>query len=58
MEIVNIHQAKTNFSYLINQVLKGEEIVIAKRGVPLIKLAPYEKKSTPRIGRRHHQQNY
>lgn len=50
MEIVNIHQAKTNFSYLINQVIKGEEIVIAKRGVPLIKLTPYEKKSTPRKG--------
>lgn len=50
MEIVNIHQAKTNFSHLINQVLKGEEVVIAKRGVPLIKLTPYEKKSTLRKG--------
>lgn len=50
MEIVNIHQAKTNFSQLINQALKGEEIIIAKNGVPLIKLTPYEKKSTRRTG--------
>lgn len=50
MEIVNIHQAKTNFSQLINQVLRGEEVVIAKRGIPLIKLSPYEKKRTPRKG--------
>jgi prevent-host-death family protein len=50
MEIVNIHQAKTHFSQLINQVLRGEEIVIAKSGVPLIKLIPYEKKSVSRKG--------
>jgi prevent-host-death family protein len=50
MEIVNIHQAKTNFSHLINQALKGEEIVIAKRGIPLIKLTLYKKKMVPRKG--------
>jgi prevent-host-death family protein len=50
MEIVNIHQAKTNFSHLINLALKGEKIVIAKSGVPLIELKPYEKKLTPRKG--------
>lgn len=50
MPFVNIHQAKTQFSHLINQALRGEEIVIAKSGVPLIRLTPYEKKSTPRKG--------
>ncbi len=50
MEIVNIYQAKTNFSHLINQALKGEEVVIAKRGVPLIKLTLYKRKSAPRKG--------
>lgn len=50
MEIVNIYQAKTHFSRLINQVLKGEEVVIAKNGVPLIKLTLYEKESKPRKG--------
>lgn len=50
MQIVNIHQAKTQFSYYINQALKGEDIVIAKNGVPLIKLTPYEEKSMPRKG--------
>lgn len=50
MELVNIHQAKTNFSQLINRALKGEEVVIAKSGIPIIRLTPYEKKSTPRKG--------
>ena len=50
MEFVNIHQAKTHFSRLINQALKGEEIVIAKSGVPLVKLTPYEKKAVSRKG--------
>lgn len=35
---------------MINQVLEGEEVVIAKRGVPLVKLTLYEKKSTQRKG--------
>lgn len=39
--LVNIHEAKTHFSKLINQALKGEEIVIAKGGKPLIRLIPY-----------------
>jgi prevent-host-death family protein len=50
MHIVNIHEAKTQFSLLINQALKGEEIVIARSGIPLIRLIPYEKKRTPRKG--------
>lgn len=50
MTIVNIHEAKTHFSKLIKQALEGEEIIIAKSGVPLIKFTPYEKKSTPRKG--------
>lgn len=50
MTIVNIHQAKTHFSKLIQQALNGEEIIIAKSGVPLIKFTPYEKKPMPRKG--------
>jgi len=33
---VNIHEAKTNFSKLIERVLQGEEITIAKGGRPVL----------------------
>ena len=38
MEIVNIHQAKTQLSRLIEQVLKGDSFIIAKAGKPLVKV--------------------
>ncbi len=37
---VNIHQAKTNLSKLLQRVAAGEEIIIAKAGVPVAKLVP------------------
>lgn len=40
MTIVNIHQAKTNFSKLVDAVMHGEEIIIAKAGKPAAKLVP------------------
>jgi prevent-host-death family protein len=40
MDTVNIHQAKTHLSQLLSRVELGEEIVIAKRGVPVAKLVP------------------
>ena len=40
MQTVNIHQAKTNFSKLIDAVMHGEEIIIAKSGKPAAKLVP------------------
>ncbi len=40
MHTVNIHQAKTNFSKLIDAVQHGEEIIIAKAGKPAAKLVP------------------
>jgi prevent-host-death family protein len=38
MSIVTIHEAKTNLSKLIQRALDGEEIIIAKRDQPLVKL--------------------
>lgn len=40
MHTVNIHEAKTNFSKLIDAVGQGEEIVIAKAGKPAARLVP------------------
>jgi prevent-host-death family protein len=46
---VNVHDAKTQFSKLLQRVLAGEEIVIAKAGSPVARLVPYEQKPTRRI---------
>jgi prevent-host-death family protein len=40
METFNIHDAKTHFSKLVDAVMQGEEIVIAKAGKPAVKLVP------------------
>ena len=38
----NIHQAKTHISRLLRRVVAGEEVVIARSGVPLARLVPVE----------------
>lgn len=40
MHTVNIHEAKTHLSRLIEQASKGEPFVIAKAGKPLVKVMP------------------
>jgi len=39
--IVNIHEAKTHLSRLVERVAAGEEIVIGKAGRPVARLVPY-----------------
>lgn len=46
--LVNIHEAKTHFSRLVERVAGGEEIVIAKAGKPVARLVPYTEASGPR----------
>jgi prevent-host-death family protein len=41
MSTVNIHQAKTQFSRLVDLAAGGEEIIIAKAGKPVARLVPY-----------------
>ncbi len=48
-EIVNMHQAKTSLSRLVERALAGEEIVIARNGEPLVKLVPVPKDQKPRV---------
>ena len=38
MKIINIHQAKTQLSKLVDQAAKGEAFVIAKHGKPQVKV--------------------
>jgi prevent-host-death family protein len=39
---VNIHAAKTNFSKLVDEVLAGGEVTIAKAGKPVLRLVRIE----------------
>jgi len=41
-DTVNLYNAKTNLSKLVERAASGEEIVIAKAGKPKAKLVPYE----------------
>lgn len=42
MHTVNIHQAKTNLSKLVERAAKGEPFVIAKAGKPMVKVVPLD----------------
>ena len=42
MKPVNVHDAKTHFSKLLQQVAAGESIVIAKSGTPVARLSPLD----------------
>lgn len=44
----NVHDAKTNLSKLIDRAHAGEEIVLAKAGVPWAKMVPYADPAKPR----------
>jgi prevent-host-death family protein len=47
MDTVNLHEAKTNLSQLVERAARGEEIVIAKAGRPLARLVPLAKRTSP-----------
>ena len=42
--MVNVHEAKTHFSRLLERAHQGEEIFLAKAGKPYAKLVPLERK--------------
>jgi len=42
METVNIHEAKTHLSRLVERAAKGESFIIAKAGKPMVKVVPLE----------------
>ena len=51
MVTVNIHEAKTHLSKLIEQAVKGEAFVIAKAGKPLVRVAALDAPAVPlRLG--------
>lgn len=42
MRTVNIHEAKTQLSRLVERAARGESFVIAKAGKPLVKVTPLD----------------
>ncbi|HEY5426182.1 MAG TPA: type II toxin-antitoxin system prevent-host-death family antitoxin [Candidatus Tumulicola sp.] len=49
-KIVNLYDAKNSLSKLVADALSGEEVIIAKNGRPLVKLAPVEAVEPRRLG--------
>ena len=50
METVNVHEAKTHLSRLLERAHAGEEVIIAKNGRPYARLCPLEKPPPRRPG--------
>jgi prevent-host-death family protein len=42
MRTINIHEAKTHLSRLVDQAAQGEPFIIAKAGKPLVKVVPLD----------------
>jgi prevent-host-death family protein len=51
MRIINIHEAKTHLSRLVDGATKGEPFIIAKAGKPLVEVVPLEEPE-PKAARR------
>lgn len=45
---VNIHEAKTHLSRLVERAARGESFVIARAGKPLVKVVPIDAPASPR----------
>ena len=48
--IINISEAKTQLSKLVNMVYQGEEVIIAKNNLPLVELVIHKPKGKRKLG--------
>lgn len=48
MAQINVYEAKTTLSRLIERARQGEEIVIARAGIPMVRLVPVDPTPAPR----------
>ncbi|MCU0857692.1 MAG: type II toxin-antitoxin system prevent-host-death family antitoxin [Pontiellaceae bacterium] len=48
--IINVSEAKTNLSKLIDRAFMGEEVIIAKNNLPLVDLIPHKQKGKRKLG--------
>lgn len=51
MDTINIHEAKTHLSRLVEKAAKGEAFIIAKAGKPMVKVVPLDPPETKPIQR-------
>ncbi|MFQ6161128.1 type II toxin-antitoxin system Phd/YefM family antitoxin [Sinorhizobium meliloti] len=51
METVNIHEAKTHLSRLIEKAAQGQPFIIAKAGKPMVKVIPIDQPSDAKVQR-------
>jgi prevent-host-death family protein len=50
MKQVNVHEAKTHLSRLIEEVEAGEEVIVAKAGKPVARLSPIGQRRPRKLG--------
>lgn len=50
MKTVNVHEAKTQLSKLIDEVVAGEPFVIAKAGKPMVQVTPIAQPAPRKVG--------
>lgn len=50
MQTINIHEAKTHLSRLVEMAAKGESFIIAKAGKQMVRVIPVETKTPRRLG--------
>lgn len=46
--VINVYEAKTQLSKLLDRAAGGEEIILGKSGKPMARLVPYRKSKQPR----------
>jgi prevent-host-death family protein len=46
---VNMHEAKTQLSRLVEAACRGEEVIVSRDGVPVVKLVPVQRPRGPRV---------
>ena len=47
--VINVYEAKTQLSKLIDRAAGGEEVILGKAGKPLARLVPYRESRGPRV---------
>ena len=50
MKQINMHEAKTHLSSLVEKAVKGEDFIIARAGRPLVIVTSYIQKKRSRVG--------
>ena len=58
MHTINMHEAKTKLSSLVEEAIAGGDVVIAKSGTPMVRLVPVQRDIAPRMSGRFKGQIY